>query len=67
MLLEQIITEGKKVGLHSVISRITEGNGPSFHLHESLGFFNIGVMKEVGYKFGKRLDVFLMQKIFKFS
>jgi len=63
-LLEAIIQEGKKTGLHTVISRITEGNETSIHLHETVGFFHIGIMKEVGQKFEKRLDVYLMQKIF---
>ncbi|UCF12035.1 MAG: N-acetyltransferase [Thermoplasmatales archaeon] len=63
-LLEAIIHEGEKAGLHTVIARITEGNEASFHLHESVGFSHIGIMKEVGLKFGKRLDVYLMQKIY---
>ena len=63
-LMEQIIKEGKNVGLHVVISRITEGNKKSIYLHKSVGFEHIGIMKEVGLKFGKRLDVYLMQKIY---
>lgn len=63
-LMESIIKEGKKVGLHVVISRITEGNEKSIYLHKSVGFEHIGIMKEVGLKFGKRLDVYLMQKIY---
>jgi len=63
-LLEAIVQEGQKANLHTVIARITEGNEVSVHLHESVGFFHIGVMKEVGYKFDKRLDVYLMQKIY---
>jgi len=63
-LLEAIIQEGKKTGVHAVIARITEGNETSIHLHETVGFFHIGTMKEVGKKFEKRLDVHLMQKIF---
>lgn len=63
-LLEAIVQEGQKKNIHTVIARITEGNEESIHLHESVGFFHIGVMKEVGYKFGKRLDVYLMQKIY---
>jgi L-amino acid N-acyltransferase YncA len=63
-LLEEIMPEGQKMGLHTVIARITEGNERSINLFKSEKFENIGVMKEVGKKFGKRLDVFLMQKIF---
>lgn len=63
-LLMSIIEEGKKVGLHTVIARIAHGNGASVHLHKLAGFEPIGVMREVGYKFGKRIDVHLMQKIY---
>jgi L-amino acid N-acyltransferase YncA len=64
-LIEAIIEEGKKTGLHTIIARITAGNESSLHLHRSVGFTHIGVMKEVGKKFGKRQDVHLMQKIYK--
>ncbi|KPJ74005.1 GCN5 family acetyltransferase [candidate division TA06 bacterium DG_78] len=63
-LLAAIIQEGEKTGLHTVIARIAEGNEISVHLHESVGFEKIGVMREVGRKFGKLLDVYLMQKIY---
>ncbi len=63
-LIESIIKEGKKSGLNVIIARITDGNKKSIHLHESVGFNHIGIMKEAGYKFGKRLDVYLMQKIY---
>jgi len=62
-LLESIIREGKKAGFHSVMARITEGGEASVHLCESVGFEHVGVMKEAGRKFGKLLDVYLMQKI----
>jgi L-amino acid N-acyltransferase YncA len=63
-LLEAILDAGKRAGLHTVIARIAEGNEVSVHLHEALGFKHIGIMAEVGYKFGRRLDVHLMQKIY---
>ena len=64
-LMENIIQEGKKAGLHVVIARITEGNEKSVDLHKLFGFEHVGIMKEVGIKFGKRLDVYLMQKLYK--
>ena len=63
-LLEAIVEEGEKAGIHTIIARITQGNEESIHLHESVGFEHIGVMREVGRKFGKLLDVYLMQKIY---
>jgi phosphinothricin acetyltransferase len=64
-LLEAIIREGEKADLHSIIARIAEGNETSIYLHRSVGFEHIGIMKEVGRKFGRLLDVYLMQKIYR--
>lgn len=63
-LLQLITIEGKGCGNHTVLSRITQGNESSIHIHEKLGYKNIGVMKEVGFKFGKFLDVHIMQVIY---
>ena len=62
-LLEIVTLEGGKVGNHTIISRIAEGNGSSIHIHEKLGYTHVGVMKEVGFKFGRLLDVYMMQYI----
>ncbi|MHC4459786.1 MAG: GNAT family N-acetyltransferase [Planctomycetota bacterium] len=62
---EAIMNEGKRVGLHTVVARIAEGNDASIHLAKTLGFRHVGVMKEVGRKFGKLLDVHLMQLIYR--
>lgn len=63
-LLEMITLEGKKVNNHTVISRITQGNEVSIHLHEKFGYTHIGVMREVGFKFDKFLDVHMMQLVY---
>jgi L-amino acid N-acyltransferase len=64
-LMQTILAEGKKAGLHTIISRITSGNDVSIQLHLQFGFEHIGVMKEVGKKFGRLLDVCIMQKIYE--
>ena len=64
-LMIAIVNEGKKAGLHTVISRITDGNEISVHLHKITGFNHVGIYKEAGCKFGKRLDVVLMQKVYE--
>jgi phosphinothricin acetyltransferase len=63
-LLEAIVQKGQEVGLHTVIARIAEGNEISVHFHRPVGFEHVGIMKEVGRKFGKLLDIHLMQKIY---
>ena len=64
-LFETIMEEGKQVGLHTVLSRIAQDNPISIHLHEEMGFKEVGVMREVGVKFGKLLNVHLLQKIYE--
>ncbi len=63
-LAEAIIKAGKEAGLHTLISRIAQGNEASLRLTESLGFTHIGTMKEVGRKFGLLLDVHVLQFIY---
>jgi phosphinothricin acetyltransferase len=63
-LLEEVIRLGKNLEIHTVLSRITQGNETSIHIHERCGFKTIGVMKEVGYKFNRFLDVHMMQLIY---
>jgi L-amino acid N-acyltransferase len=62
-LLEIVTAEGAKAGNHTILSRITEGNEASIRIHAKVGYQTIGVMKEVGFKFGKFLDVTIMQKM----
>ena len=62
-LMTAILDEGRSASLHVVIARIVEGNDLSIYLHESAGFWQVGTMKEVGRKFGKLLDVNIMQII----
>ena len=59
-----LLKAGKEAGLHTVITRIVQDNEASIKLAVSLGFEHIGVMREVGRKFGKLLNVHLMQLIY---
>jgi phosphinothricin acetyltransferase len=64
-----------KALLREVIRRCTEGgftqmvavvgnsaNTGSQRLHESLGFERVGVLRDVGFKFGRWVDTVLMQR-----
>ena len=62
-LSEAILKSGKTAGAHVVLSRVVCESEVSLKLHDRLGFDRIGVMREVGLKFGRRLDVILLQKI----
>ena len=58
-----IIEAAEKLGYHSLIAGVAEGSEASLHLNKSFGFEVIGTFKDVGFKFGKRLDVTYLQKI----
>jgi len=47
---------------HTMIAGIEAANTASVRLHASLGFAEVGRMPEVGCKFGRWLDLVLMQK-----
>jgi L-amino acid N-acyltransferase YncA len=64
-MMDKLMEDGETAGLHTIIARIADGNEISIKLHEAYGFKHIGTMKEVGEKFGKVLDVHLLQKIYK--
>jgi phosphinothricin acetyltransferase len=50
-------------GFHAVIARIVGDNAASIRVHEACGFQLVGVEREVGRKFGRWLDVALMQRL----
>jgi L-amino acid N-acyltransferase len=61
LLLSALLDEARLHGFHSVIGRIVGEHPASVALHRSCGFEVVGVEKEVGRKFGRWLDVCLMQ------
>ncbi|HVX14125.1 MAG TPA: GNAT family N-acetyltransferase [Pirellulales bacterium] len=61
LLKERLLDEARKAGFHTILARVAEGNTVSRHLNESLGFVHVGTMREVGFKFGRWLDVDIMQ------
>jgi phosphinothricin acetyltransferase len=63
-LMKAIDDAAARLGFHTLIARISEGNVASVRLCEALGYVQTGVMKEVGLKFGRRLDVHILQRFF---
>ena len=62
-LLAELVRLAGSHGFHAVIARIVGGHDASISLHKACGFDVIGVEREVGRKFGKWLDVVLMQRL----
>ena len=51
------------LGLHVVIAQICTENVAGLALAERLGFERVGVLREVGFKFGRWLDVAVCQRL----
>lgn len=62
-LKQAIVEEARRLRFHTLIARVAEGSDASLHLNDSFGFVQVGTLKEVGRKFGRRLDVHLLQKM----
>ena len=63
LLLGELVRLGTAHGFHAMIGRIVDRNEPSIKLHESCGFRLVGIEREVGRKFGRWLDVAVMQRM----
>ncbi len=62
-LLSDLVTTAGQHGFHAVMARIVGDHEASIGLHASLGFTEVGTECEVGRKFGRWLDVVIMQRL----
>lgn len=60
-LLAELVRVATAHGFHAVFARIVGGHEASIRVHEALGFEVVGVEREVGRKFGRWLDVVVME------
>ncbi len=63
LLLSALVDTARAHGFHSMIARIVSGHEVSIALHTACGFEVVGHEREVGRKFGRWLDVIVMQKL----
>lgn len=62
-LLPPLFEAARHLGKHAMVGGIDAANAESIRLHETFGFRRVGLLPEVGYKFGRYLDLLFMQKI----
>lgn len=63
LLLSTVLDAARASGFHAVFARIVAGHDASIGLHAALGFEQVGVEREVGRKFGRWLDVVVMEHL----
>ena len=61
LLMKPLIESARKRGLHAILAGIDAENEASVKLHASFGFVKVAQLKQVGFKFGRWLDVIYME------
>lgn len=62
-LLQALIAKAREERLHVMVGAIDAENHASLALHASLGFEPVGHLKQTGRKFGRWLDLILVQRL----
>jgi phosphinothricin acetyltransferase len=62
-ILQELVSTATNHGFHACMARIVGGHDASIALHSSCGFEVVGTEREVGRKFGRWLDVVLMERL----
>jgi L-amino acid N-acyltransferase YncA len=60
-LFDELLVRARSAGLHRMVAMIESSNTLSIDLHARRGFLVVGQMSEVGQKFGRWLDLTIMQ------
>lgn len=60
-ILTELLTRAKALGHHRVLAAISGDQEASLALHESIGFTERGRLTEVGFKFGRWLDLVYLE------
>lgn len=63
VVMEALLSRAAALSYKTVLSRIGEESTKSIEFHKKFGFWEVGVMKSVGFKMGRELDVVLLQKM----
>jgi L-amino acid N-acyltransferase YncA len=62
-LLAQLLVDCERVGCRQMVAVIGDSaNAASVGVHRALGFRDVGVLRDVGFKFGRWLDTVFMQR-----
>ena len=61
VLLQELIALARGFGYHAIIAGIDGEQAASVALHTKFGFQKVGRLKQVGFKFGRWLDVIYME------
>lgn len=62
-LYDVLLARLTEVGVHTVVAGVALPNDPSVALHRACGFTDVGVLRQVGHKLDRWIDVRWFQKL----
>ena len=63
LLMPPLIDAARRRGLHAILGAIDAQNEASLRLHAAFGFERVALLKQVGFKFDRWLDVVYMERL----
>lgn len=61
-LMTPLLARAAALGKHVMIAGVDADNAPSLRFHERLGFIRVAHFHQVGFKFGRWLDLVFLQR-----
>lgn len=65
LLMPPLIQAAEQLNMHTILAGIDAGNDASIQLHQKFGFEEVAHFKQVGFKFGRWLDLKFLQLVLK--
>ncbi len=60
--MQALEQQARGAGVHSIIAAISGDNPGAIGFHRAIGYQEAGILHAVGHKFGRRMDLHLLQK-----
>ena len=61
-LLSRVIESARGTGCRTIVASVAADNTPGLRLHQSLGFEIVGTLRNAAHKFGRWMDITLVQR-----
>jgi L-amino acid N-acyltransferase len=61
-LVQALVHRAEAMGKHVMVAGVDADNDVSLRMHRRLGFEDVGRFREVGFKFGRWLDLIFLQR-----
>ena len=62
-LMKPLLIRASALGKHVMVAGVDADNQPSLRFHERLGFVRVAHFHQVGFKFGRWLDLIFLQRL----